>query len=277
MVYLLLAILSSVTISLLMRVSADRVSGRLSMLCANYLVCLTLGAVHAGFGALAPAVPGFPAALGMGAVNGVLFLASFILFQSNTRQNGMVLSSLFMKLGLLVPMAVSVLAFGEVPTWLQVAGFVMAVAAILLINYEKGDTTGPRLGLVLLLLLGGAGDAMAKVFERLGDAALGDLFLFYTFATAFVLCVTLAVWRREKPVWRDLFYGALIGVPNFYSAKFLLRSLDTVDAVIAYPTFSVATILLVTLTGVWLFRERLQRRQWVALAVILVALVLLNV
>jgi multidrug transporter EmrE-like cation transporter len=47
-------------------------------------------------------------------------------------------------------------------------------------------------------------------------------------------------------------------------------------AVIVYPTFSVATILVVTLAGVGLFRERLRKLQWVALAVILAALILLN-
>ena len=47
-------------------------------------------------------------------------------------------------------------------------------------------------------------------------------------------------------------------------------------AVIAYPTFSVGTILTVTLAGFLLFKERLSRRQWIALAIILCALALLN-
>ena len=39
---------------------------------------------------------------------------------------------------------------------------------------------------------------------------------------------------------------------------------------------SVATILVVTLTGVAVFRERLHRRQWYALGAILAALAMLN-
>ena len=53
--------------------------------------------------------------------------------------------------------------------------------------------------------------------------------------------------------------------------------MKAVPAVIAYPTFSVGTILTVTLTGVLLFKETLAKRQWIALAIILGALVLLNV
>ena len=67
-----------------------------------------------------------------------------------------------------------------------------------------------------------------------------------------------------------------MSLPNFFSAKFLLGALKTIPAVIVYPVYSVATILTVTVTGVLAFRERLDKRQWVALAIILLALVLLN-
>ena len=69
----------------------------------------------------------------------------------------------------------------------------------------------------------------------------------------------------------------LIGIPNFFSSKFLLLSLGGVPAVIAYPTYSVATLMTVTLAGVCFFKEKLGNRQWIALGVILVALVLLNI
>ena len=46
---------------------------------------------------------------------------------------------------------------------------------------------------------------------------------------------------------------------------------------VVYPTFSVATILVVTLAGVVFFKERLSPRRWAALAIILAALVLLNI
>jgi multidrug transporter EmrE-like cation transporter len=41
--------------------------------------------------------------------------------------------------------------------------------------------------------------------------------------------------------------------------------------------YSVGAILVVTMVGVLAFRERLRRLQWVALGLILVALVLLNI
>ena len=74
----------------------------------------------------------------------------------------------------------------------------------------------------------------------------------------------------------EVIFGLLVGIPNFFSSKFLLRSLSEIAAVVAFPAYSVGGILVVTLAGVLVFRERLAKRQWVALGLILLALVLLN-
>ena len=175
-------------------------------------------------------------------------------------------------------MALSICVFGERPGAMQIAGFAIAVIAIVLIGMEKGNTQmGFRAGLILLLLGGGCGDGMSKVFEELGSNTLSEQFLFYTFGAALVLCMTLMLCRKEKPGLREAGFGLLLGVPNYFSAHFLLMALKDVAAVIVYPTVSVATIVVVSLAGVGFFRERLGRRQWIAIGAILVALVLLNI
>ena len=275
--YLILAVAASALVSVIMRLSSQRVAHNIAMLTMNYLMCTVVSAAYVGFTALLPRADGLPAALSMGAIHGALYLISFVLLQSNIKKNGVVLSATFMKLGLLVPMAASVLFFGEMPSVAQLLGFAMAIAAIFLINREKDSGAARSVGgLLLLLLCGGCGDVMAKVFEQFGEAALSGQFLFYTFTAALTLCFLLMLYHKQHPGKAEIFWGILIGVPNFFSAKFLLRALDTVPAVIAYPTYSVATLLVITLAGVLLFRERLDRRQWLALGIILAALALLN-
>lgn len=279
MLYLLLAIASSAMIAIIMRLSARKVTSNITMLAANYLICLLLAAAYGDFQVLSVEVPGLGKTLAMGAVNGVLYLLGFVLLQYSTRKNGVVLSSVFMKLGLLVPIVLSLVLFGEVPSAVQAVGFFLAVGAIILINYEKGVVSAGKgtLILVLLLLAGGGGDAMAKVFSVYGPQQLGESFLIYTFLSALVLCLALVLWKRERLQPAALLYGVLVGIPNFYSARFLLKAVSALPAVVVYPTFSVATILVVTLAGVLAFRERLRKTQWIALAVILAALVLLNI
>ena len=276
MVYLLLAILSSAMVSIMMRLSTHKVSGNISMLSMNYLMCLVIAGLRTN--ELLPSVPELPQTLGMGVVHGILYLLSFVLFQVNVKKNGVVLSAVFMKLGLLVPMVVSVCLFHDIPRLLQILGFFIAIAGIILINFEhRASVKEFMAGLILLLLGGGCADAMSKVFEELGSSSLSEQFLFYTFLVAWLLCTGSVLWKREQPGKAEVLFGLLIGIPNYCSAHFLLKSLEKVSAVIAYPTYSVATIFVVSVAGVLLFRERLKKRQWIALGVILVALVLLNI
>lgn len=276
MLNLLLAIASSALVSLTMRLSESKSKNNIAMLMVNYIMCAGLSWAFAGFSF--PNGDGVPFALGLSVFNGILYLSGFMLLQYNVRVNGVVLSSTFIKLGLLVSMVVSVVFFGERPGMMQWLGFSLAVAAIVLMNFRPGaGKAGKAVFLVLLLLAGGGGDAMSKVFEQLGNPALESHFLLGTFFVAFLICAVMVLTGKAgKPEKWDVLFGLLIGIPNFFSAKFLLGALNDIAAVIVYPVYSVATILTVTLAGVLLFREKLDKRQWTALGIILLALVLLN-
>lgn len=278
MLYLLLAIGSSAMVSIVMRLSQRKVTSNLGMLVMNYLMCTLLSAACAGFAGLFTPGARLHVTAAMGVINGLLYLVSFVLLQVNVKRNGVVLSSTFMKLGLLVTMVVSVCFFHEVPDILQISGFVIAVAAIILINYRREKTDAAfRAGLIWLLLTGGMADAMSKIFEESGTADLSNAFLFYTFLTALVLCAVVTVLNGQRCGKWEIFFGLLIGIPNFFSSKFLLRALAAIPAVIVYPVYSVGGILAVTLAGVLLFREGLDKRQWAAMGLILASLVMLNV
>ena len=275
MFYLLLAIVSTAMVSIIMRLSEKKTTSDIGLLLVNYVMCTFLSWVFAGPMEMGPLLHITAA---MGAVNGVFYLAGFLLLQWSVKKNGVVLSSTFMKLGLLVGMAVSVLFFREVPTGIQIIGFLLAVTAIVLINYQKEEGAGGfKWGLVWLLLCGGMADAMSKIFEELGPAGYAGPFLFFTFLTALGLCLAVMLVKGGKPGKWEVLFGMRIGIPNFLSTRLLLRSLQDLPAVIAYPVYSGGGILLVTLVGVLAFRERLRKMQWLGMGLILVALVLLNI
>ena len=278
MISLILAILSSMLVSVTMRLSEPRIKNNVSMLAVNYAVCTALSVAYAGRMALVPAgEAGLPFALLWGLLSGGMYLASFLLLQWNIGKNGVTLSATFMKLGVLVPTVLSMIAFGEKPGAAQAVGIALAVTAIIMINTGKGGAKAASvLSLVALLCCGGLTDFTGKIYEEMGSEALSDHYLLYAFVAACALCAVLAVVKKQKLTVRDAAFGALVGVPNYYSARFMLASLGSVPAVIAYPTVNVGTIVAVSLFGLLLFRERLSRRQAAAMGVILVALVLLN-
>lgn len=277
MIYLALAIFSSTMVSVCMRLSERHTKNNTSMLAMNYVMCTLMAGMFALEGGLFPAGKGSTFTWVLGVVSGALYLSSFLLLQWNIRVNGVTLPATFMKLGVLVPTVMSMIFFAEMPSLMQALGIFGAIAAIVMIQMEKGGQKAKNAaGLLLLLLGGGSTDATSKVFEELGHAAQKNHFLLITFAVALLLCILLARSRGEGLTATDAAFGLLIGIPNYLSSRFLLLSLAHVPAVIAYPTYSVGTIVLVTLLGKLLFAEKLSRRQLAALGVILVSLALLN-
>ena len=276
MIFLILAILSSATIAIVMRFTQPRVKNPTGLLAGNYMVC-TLIALGLSLPAFGGDLQGLPFSLGLGALNGFLYLGGFALMQWSTRHNGVVLSSIFMKLGILVSMIVSILWFRELPTVLQTAGFVLAVVTIVIINYRKGTSLSRSSWVLLLMLfLSGMGDVMSKVYEVYGNPAIEHVFLLFTFISALLFCLGLMLYKKERLGIRELVYGVMLGIPNFFSSLFILKALGSIPGVIVFPSYSVATILVVALAGLLVFREKLSKKQIFGAALICIALVLLN-
>lgn len=278
MIHLLLAIASSALVSIVMRTSEKYTKGNRGMIAVNYVICVIMAAFYTGFGNLFPKTEGIGFTLGLGTVTGVIYLVGLLLVQLNIQKNGVVLTSIFQKLGLIVQVLIAILFFKEQPEIMQIIGIIICLTAVVLINLEKEQTAIKfKLGLFLILLNSGLCDGMSKVHEEMGNPLLADHFLLYTFGAALILCVILVIAKKESFGWKDLGFGILLGVPNYFSASFLLKALNDIAAVIVFPTFSVATVVVITLIGLLVFKEKLSKKQWIAMGLILVALVLLNI
>ena len=278
MIYLILAVLCSVLISVIMRLSTDKVKNNISMLAMNYVMCIFIALLFSGIGNVLTYSNEVFKTIWFGIVNGIFYLMGFVLFQYNVKKNGVVLSSVFMRLGLLVPLIISLLVFQEIPGIIQILGSLLAVVSIIILNLNKKQKLSKSSYLLLFLLLAsGAGDAMSKIYEEYGTEELASQFLLYTFFVALLLCIIFAVIKKQKFGKNEIVFGLIIGIPNFFSAKFLLMSLKTVPGIVAYPTYSIATLLIVTLVGVFYFKEKLSPIQWVAVVGIFIAIGLLNI
>jgi len=282
MVNLILAILSSALISVLMRFSERYSKNNMGMFMANYAVCVVMSRVFMGETSLFTTEKGISLAVLLGIVSGVLYLGNFVMLQKNMHYNGVVLSATFMKLGVLVPTVMAVVIFREVPTWMQLAGIALALAAIIMIHFDGEESSGEerksgkKIWLIVLLLLSGITDSMANIYDKTANAGLKDHYLLYTFFAAFVIALILGFRKKEAiRIW-DVAFGILIGIPNYFSARFLLGALAEIAAVVVYPVYSVATIVVISAAGMLLFKEKISNRKKAALGLIMGALVLLN-
>jgi len=289
MIYLILAVVTSALISIAMRFSETKVQSVFGMFLVNYLICLLLSRLTASVAGSAAVSfeqgfrePGILLATLLGTACGIIYLCNFFMLRLNIKRSGVVLPSTFMRLGVLIPILMAMIVFRETPSVTQIIGILLAISSIFLIQDpapqpESAKRSGLDLILLLLLLLGGGiGDSMSNIFDKLGNSALKDHFLAFTFLAAFLLSAVIVLVRREKIGRYEFLFGLLLGIPNYFCSRFLLLSLGSVPAVIVYPVFSVATIVLITLFSLFVFREKLSPRKWAAMGVILTSLVLLN-
>ena len=279
MFYLILSIIASSMLTLIMRHSEGSGSkSKISMLAVNYITCVILAIFFIGPSHLLPRQQGTGSVLGMGVINGFFYMISMVVMQQNIKRNGVVLPSVFSRLGgLLVPLGVAIVVFSEIPGTTQIIGAVLALLSIVAISYEKQDTKVAAKGLLLwMFVTDGMAAVMSKVFEQVGNPALSDHFLLYTFAAALILCIVMILYKKEKPGKTEIIYGICIGLPNFFASRLMLRALAELPAVVVYPLRGVGGIVLIALVGVFFFKEKLRKHQWLAMIVVLASVALLN-
>ncbi|MFH2133323.1 MAG: EamA family transporter [bacterium] len=303
MIYLALAILSASSIGLLFKYSENRGMHRYTITAVNYLTasCIALvismradlvsrlslvsgtgllkrvAAITLDGGMLPPGNSVLWAVL-IGIMTGFFFLNAFIYFQRSIFENGIALSSMFARLGVLIPMTVSIIIWQEIPSSIQNVGIALAIAAIVLVNleFEKNRTLVLRSTLLLLFIFSGAGIFCNKLFQKYALLEFKGLFLLFAFSTAFLFALRVCAQKKQTLTLPDLGIGMAVGSCNLLTNYFLIMALSQMKAAIVFPISSAGAIITMTLGGVILFRERLHLKDMLAMTMTLIAIILIN-
>lgn len=229
---------------------------------------------------------------------GLAFYPLFRLTARCTQTLGVSVASIATKLSMAIPIVAFTLVDGLGSTrWGQWAGVALAFPAVVLASSQRdqhdSDTGSPThtptwwrsLHWMPLVMFAGSG-AIDTVFgwfaqsESLNDPAMKYAFAAVPFSLgAAVGLIDLFRQRASLPCRKDLLGGGALGMVNFGSLYFLLLAYDTnlLDRAMVVPTLNLSVIVLATVGGMWLFRDRLDAstRWGVALAGASIALTML--
>lgn len=270
MAYLVLSILCSVLIAnLLMAFNRRSKESVLPVFLGNYLVAASFSLISVP--GMQPALPWGD--LGLGVLTGAFFLANFWVYQRSIIINGLSLSVGVMRVAMIIPVLLAVLAFGEKISLLNGLGVVLGLAAFSL----KADPKELHnfLWIVGLFLISGLTDASLKIYKELGSGQ-ESAFVFVIFASAFVFTL-LAILLGKLPLRiKSVLYGCVLGIPNRYSTVFFLKGLDSVPAALAYPLVAVSIVLLSIVCDIVIWKKRPSTRDALLWALLALSLVLLN-
>ncbi|MFO0485405.1 MAG: EamA/RhaT family transporter, partial [Sphingobacteriia bacterium] len=79
-----------------------------------------------------------------------------------------------------------------------------------------------------------------------------------------------------SPQLRNVLSGLVLGVPNYFSIIVLLLALRQVAGTLFFPLNNVGQLLIISLAGIVLFRERYPPLSWLGLGLAMVAILLVS-
>jgi len=281
MIFLPIAILCSTSVNLMFAFAKSRGMNTLYLTFFNYLTACTFSSLllvkglSASGESLSTMLEG--SSLPIFAVyTGVVYLSCFLGIQFSILKNGPSITTMFNRLGMVVPVAVSIFVFGDIPTPLRWVGILLAVLALLAYSYDGSfQFNGLLFG---VFALGGMAELSNKLFSAQFDESLKPLYLVIVFGTCGILTSFILLSRKNKQplTLKETVAGVFLGAVNMNTTFFILRALTVLPATVVFPALSVGVILMTALLSKVFFAEKLDKHARVALLITIVSLIFIN-
>lgn len=280
--YLVLSALCSILIAHLLKQTEVRKLRTINTLTVNYLTAFSVAflvGVNRGKGLESGELS--LTFLMFCALVGIFFISNFLVYSKSVHKNGMGITIAAMRLSLLVPVVVSLFFYSESLTVVKVTGIVLVFGSLLLLIPRATSVRIGRMNagwlLLITFLLSGFADASLKIYEEDFSIQMNEtLFMGLVFLGAFITGVIICLTRSGPLIKKEeIMLGAAIGIPNLYSAVFMIYALTEIDGAVAFPVVNVFIVLGGTFLGLLRWDDRVSRRQWIGIAAALVAIFLL--
>lgn len=285
MIYLLLSILISSSLFVIFKLFEVYKINTLQAIITNYAVAFVIGYfssdVNIGLTAI-PQQSWFVGALCLG----LLFISVFNVMALTAQKNGLSVASVAGKMSVIVPVVFGVLVYQETLGFIKIIGIALALIAVYLTSVKENlSEQRPYLLYPILLFLGsGIIDTTIKYIETtyVKDGEL-PIFSATIFGFAFVFGMVLFLYKRftgnVQFNIKNVIGGIVLGIPNYYSIVFLLKALKTegLESSTLFTINNVSIVLLTTVFGLVIFKEKLLPKNWVGITIAIVSIVLVSI
>ncbi|BDD03175.1 hypothetical protein [Aureibacter tunicatorum] len=289
MAYIVLCICFNILIFIAYRGFGTYKINNLQGLVFNYWVCVITGFVALNLMGESTQIdftkPWFYVAVGCGAV----FITGSYTAALVTQKFNITISSISYKMSLAIPVLFSLFVLNtgtKVFDSLNYAGLGLALAAIVMSSKKSSSdeiSSGKRgstyLLPILLFLIAGFIDVVINFTNiELLQEHEGGVFTLVAFASAAVIGTMMILFKRQKIARRSVVGGIVLGVPNYLSVFFTIKSLSAFDnnGALIFPLLNIGIIVCSSLVSVVLYKERLEKMNQLGIAVSLLSLILIS-
>ena len=221
---------------------------------------------------------------GLSILTGFWFIFTYLLMTASTQRSGVTVTSLSSKLSVVLPTLAGVVLFSEKLNFVATMGIVLALVALVLVVGGK-NTTNKDIKInwllpVLIFFGTGTGDILMKLTEQQNtsdDMSFMIAFIYFIAMLFGILIVAHDLIRgKSRWQWKNAIGGIGLGVINFFSTFCVYHAMRCFDNVVLFPIYNIGVVSLTALTGWLLFKEKLTWKNYLGLAIAIIAVILIT-
>jgi len=280
--YILSSAICSVIIAHLLKTAEFKKLNTVRVLTVNYITAAAIAFLTPTYDAgLDFKFTDASGALILAVIVGFIFIVNFFIYSKSVDKNGVGISVAAMRVSLIVPVLLSTFWYLEMISGLQWFGvFTVFIALYLLLPNKRKMLKEPLSAawlLVLIFIGTGLGDASLKVFEEdFLSVITKEQFMGTVFISSFLIGTTVILFQKNWQFSKaEIVLGVAVGIPNLYSAIFLINALELLSGAIVYSMVNILAVLGATLVGIFRWGDRLTKAQWTGIVVTLISILLL--
>ncbi|MGY8933755.1 MAG: EamA family transporter [Flavobacteriales bacterium] len=287
MIYLLLSIIASTIIFIIFKLFEKFNINILQAIVVNYCIAFTTG-ILAYKGTITisqlPNLDWFYYTLVLGA----LFIIVFNLMAITTQRSGLSVVSVATKMSVVIPVLFGLLYYNENLGAIKLFGIGIALIAVYLTSNKSDQRTVINRKLIVLpiLVFVGSGiiDTSIKFLEDAyvanNDVPLFSAIIFLAAAIiGFIIIIIQVMSGSFKFEFKNVIAGICLGVPNYFSIYFLVKTLrsDILESSGIFAINNVSIVTLSTFAGIFLFKEKLIRKNWIGIGLAILSIILISI
>ena len=221
---------------------------------------------------------------GLSLLTGFWFIFTYLLMTASTQRSGVTVTSLSSKLSVVLPTLAGVVLFHERLNGVATIGIVLALVALALVVYKKEPSTKTNkiswLLPIFIFFGTGTGDILMKFTEQQNQTGYLDFMIAFIYFIALLFGILIVAYDlirgRSKWQWKNALGGIGLGVINYFSTFCVYHAMRCFDNVVLFPIYNIGVVSLTALTGWLLFKEKLTWKNYLGLAIAIIAVILIT-
>ena len=217
---------------------------------------------------------------------GTLFISIFNIYALGIQKIGIATSSVINKMSFVVPVVFSIIFYeNEVFSLSILFGVLLALLGIYLSSTNNSSFNFDKkyLWIILIIFFGqGIVDIVlndSKFYIPKDENFLFFLILFISATTAGIL-ILFAKKQISDIKIKNLLWGAIFGIPNFFSIFYFLKALQSdyfIDkSYLIFPLTSVGIVVTTTFLGVLIYKEILTKRNLIGITIAVISILIIS-